>query len=74
MAAPIRVGDHELTVAVSIGGVEGPMADTNPTELLRAADITLRRAKGDGKGRYSMSDRPAGNDFDRTDRHAGAET
>jgi GGDEF domain-containing protein len=39
MAAPIRVGDHELTVTMSIGVVEWPVADTNPRELLQAAGI-----------------------------------
>jgi diguanylate cyclase (GGDEF)-like protein len=66
MAAPIQVGDHELTVAMSIGVVERPVADTNPTDLLQAADTTLYRAKGDGKGRYAMFDRLAGGDFDQT--------
>jgi diguanylate cyclase (GGDEF)-like protein len=33
MAAPIRVGDHELTVTMSIGVVERPVADTHPREL-----------------------------------------
>ena len=66
MAAPIRVGDHELTVSMSIGVVERPVADTNPTELLRAADATLYRAKGNDKGRYAMFDQLAGGDFDST--------
>ncbi len=56
MAAPVRVGDHELTVTTSIGVVERPVADTNPADLLQAADITLYRAKADGKARYAMFD------------------
>ncbi|MGH3889290.1 MAG: putative bifunctional diguanylate cyclase/phosphodiesterase, partial [Pseudonocardiaceae bacterium] len=56
MAEPIRVGDHELTVTTSIGVIERPVADTNPADLMQAADITLYRAKADGKARYAMFD------------------
>ncbi|MBV9161558.1 MAG: EAL domain-containing protein [Pseudonocardiales bacterium] len=57
MAEPIRVGDHELNVTTSIGVVELAVADTNPEDLLQAADITMYRAKRDGKARYVMYDR-----------------
>ncbi|MGH3786556.1 MAG: putative bifunctional diguanylate cyclase/phosphodiesterase [Pseudonocardiaceae bacterium] len=57
MAEPIRVGDHELNVTTSIGVVERPVADTNPEDLLQAADITMYRAKADGKARYAIFDR-----------------
>jgi EAL domain-containing protein (putative c-di-GMP-specific phosphodiesterase class I) len=56
MAEPIRVGIHELTVTASIGVVERPVAETNPEDLLQAADITMYRAKADGKARYAMFD------------------
>jgi diguanylate cyclase (GGDEF)-like protein/PAS domain S-box-containing protein len=56
MAAPIRVGKHELTVTTSIGVVERLVADTNPEDLLQAADITMYRAKANGKARYAMFD------------------
>ncbi|MBV8540396.1 MAG: EAL domain-containing protein [Pseudonocardiales bacterium] len=56
MAEPIRVGDHELNVTTSIGVVERPVVDTNPEDLLQAADITMYRAKADGKARYAMYD------------------
>jgi predicted signal transduction protein with EAL and GGDEF domain len=56
MAEPIRVGKHELTVTTSIGVVERPVADTNPEDLLQAADITMYRAKANGKARYAMFD------------------
>ncbi|MGH3771696.1 MAG: putative bifunctional diguanylate cyclase/phosphodiesterase [Pseudonocardiaceae bacterium] len=57
MAEPIRVGDHELNVTTSIGVVERLVADTNPEELLQAADITMYRAKTEGKARYALYDR-----------------
>jgi diguanylate cyclase (GGDEF)-like protein/PAS domain S-box-containing protein len=56
MAEPVRVRDHELTVTTSIGVVERPIADTSPEDLLQAADITMYRAKSNGKGRYAMFD------------------
>jgi diguanylate cyclase (GGDEF)-like protein len=63
MAAPIRVGDQELTIKMSIGVVERPVADTNPTNLLEAVDATLHWAKRNGKGRYAMFDQLTGGDF-----------
>jgi diguanylate cyclase (GGDEF)-like protein/PAS domain S-box-containing protein len=57
MAEPIRVGDHELNVTTSIGVVERPVVDTNPEDLLQAADITMYRAKAAGKARYAVFDR-----------------
>jgi diguanylate cyclase (GGDEF)-like protein/PAS domain S-box-containing protein len=57
MAQPIQVSKHELTVTASIGVVERPVADTNPEDLLQAADITMYRAKANGKARYAVFDR-----------------
>jgi len=57
MAEPIQLGDHELNVTTSIGVVERRVADTNPEDLLRAADITMYQAKHNGKARYAMYDR-----------------
>ncbi|MGH3752336.1 MAG: putative bifunctional diguanylate cyclase/phosphodiesterase [Pseudonocardiaceae bacterium] len=62
MARPVRIGDHELTVTTSIGVVERPVADTNPADLLRAADITLYQAKAGGKARYAMFDQHRNDD------------
>jgi diguanylate cyclase (GGDEF)-like protein/PAS domain S-box-containing protein len=56
MAVPVWVGGQELTVTTSIGVIERPVADTNPADLLQAADITLYRAKAEGKARYAMFD------------------
>ncbi|MGH3768561.1 MAG: diguanylate cyclase domain-containing protein, partial [Pseudonocardiaceae bacterium] len=56
MAELIRIGKHELAVTTSIGVVERPVADTTPEDLLQAADITMYRAKANGKARYAMFD------------------
>ncbi len=54
LAAPIRVRGYELSVSASIGIVERPVAETDPTDLMRAADITLYWAKADSKGRWAV--------------------
>jgi diguanylate cyclase (GGDEF)-like protein len=56
VGVPALVGGHELTVSASIGVVERPVADTSPSDLMRAADVTLRWAKASGKGRWALFD------------------
>ncbi|WP_091652329.1 putative bifunctional diguanylate cyclase/phosphodiesterase [Micromonospora pallida] len=53
---PARVDGHELTVSASIGIVERPVADTTPSDLMRAADSTLHWAKGAGGARWELFD------------------
>jgi diguanylate cyclase (GGDEF)-like protein len=60
LAMPFQVGDHEVSVSASMGVVERPLAATGPAELLRAADITMYRAKKAGKGRWTMFDQDRG--------------
>jgi diguanylate cyclase (GGDEF)-like protein len=54
LAEPFHVDGHELTLSASIGIVENAIGDTNPTELLRAADMTVHWAKTDGKARLTL--------------------
>jgi diguanylate cyclase (GGDEF)-like protein len=60
LRAPFRVGGHEVRVSASIGVVERPIAATGPAELLRAADLTMYRAKHAGKGRWALFDHDRG--------------
>ncbi|MHA6804974.1 putative bifunctional diguanylate cyclase/phosphodiesterase [Salinifilum ghardaiensis] len=53
---PVRVGQHELTAEASVGVVERPVARTGVEELLRDADITLYRAKVDGRAQWVLFD------------------
>jgi diguanylate cyclase (GGDEF)-like protein len=53
---PFEVDGHRLSVSASIGIVERPATGTDPTDLMRAADITLHWAKSDGKGRWKLFD------------------
>ena len=57
LTAPIQVDGDDLRISASIGVVDLPAATTAPAELMAAADITLYRAKGNGKGRYAVFDR-----------------
>jgi diguanylate cyclase (GGDEF)-like protein/PAS domain S-box-containing protein len=51
---PFHVGRQELWISASIGVVERPVATTNPTDLLREADLTMHRAKANGKARRTL--------------------
>jgi diguanylate cyclase (GGDEF)-like protein len=63
LGAPIAVDGHQLTVTASAGVVERPMAGTDPTELMRAADIALHWAKADSTASWAIFD------ADRSARH-----
>jgi diguanylate cyclase (GGDEF)-like protein len=56
LGEPFRVDDHDLPITASIGIVERAVAGTDPTDLMRAADITLHWAKADGKARWRVFD------------------
>lgn len=56
LAEPYQVVGHPLSVSASIGVVERPMAGTDATELMRAADVTMHWAKVDGKARWAVYD------------------
>ncbi|GAA1816687.1 EAL domain-containing protein [Luedemannella flava] len=63
VAVPVHIDGHELAVTASIGIAESPAAGTDPTGLMRAADITLQWAKSAGKGRWALFD-PARDDLE----------
>jgi diguanylate cyclase (GGDEF)-like protein len=54
LTAPFQVAGHELSISASAGVVERPAAGVTPEELVRAADVALRWAKADGKGRWTL--------------------
>lgn len=53
---PIRLSGHELAVVASVGVVERPVEGTSAAELLRDADMTLYRAKREGRGQWYLYD------------------
>ncbi|MEV6965037.1 EAL domain-containing protein [Hamadaea sp. NPDC051192] len=53
---PFQVGGRELTISASIGVVDSRAVGADPQALMRAADITLYRAKAEGKSRLARYD------------------
>ncbi|SEQ11222.1 PAS domain S-box-containing protein/diguanylate cyclase (GGDEF) domain-containing protein [Lentzea xinjiangensis] len=51
---PVYVDGHGLAVSVSAGVVHKPSPDTEPVDLLRAADTALRRAKVRRRGQWEV--------------------
>jgi diguanylate cyclase (GGDEF)-like protein/PAS domain S-box-containing protein len=54
VAAPVRVGDHELTVGASIGIAYSGTPEDDAEGLLRRADQAMYRAKRLGRGRCEV--------------------
>ncbi|MDR7303254.1 putative bifunctional diguanylate cyclase/phosphodiesterase [Haloactinomyces albus] len=53
---PVRFSSHELTASASVGVVERAVAGTGSEELLSDADLTLYRAKAEGKAQWVLFD------------------
>ena len=53
---PLRIGDRDIQVALSIGIGVGGGPHRTPSELLRAADLALYQAKRSGRGRCVLFD------------------
>jgi diguanylate cyclase (GGDEF)-like protein/PAS domain S-box-containing protein len=56
LAEPVYVDGQGVTVSTSIGVVHRPRGDVDPTELLRASDLALRRAKQHGRRQWELFD------------------
>lgn len=56
LAEPVYIDGHGVTVSTSIGVVHRPRGDVDPTELLRASDLALRRAKEHGRRQWELFD------------------
>lgn len=52
LSEPIYVDGHGVAVQASIGVVHRRSRDSDPSEVLRAADFALRRAKAAGRGQW----------------------
>lgn len=62
LAEPVYIDGQGVTVSTSIGVVHRPRRDVDPTELLRASDLALRRAKEHGRRQWELFD--AGRDVE----------
>lgn len=56
LAEPVRVDGQDVTVTASIGVVHRARPGIDPTELLRASDVALRRAKQQGRRQWALYD------------------
>ncbi|MGW5053622.1 putative bifunctional diguanylate cyclase/phosphodiesterase [Actinokineospora sp. NPDC004072] len=56
LAEPVYVDGHGLAVSASIGVVRSAARDDDPADLLRAADLALRRAKARRCGQWELFD------------------
>ena len=56
LAAPFALSAHEVSISASVGAVLSSSELTTPTDLLRAADVALYRAKAEGKGGTALFD------------------
>ncbi|WP_216215371.1 putative bifunctional diguanylate cyclase/phosphodiesterase [Amycolatopsis aidingensis] len=56
LAEPVQLADRGVAIPASIGVVHRPPPDLPPDELLRAADLTLRRARRKGRGQWELYD------------------
>ncbi|MGH3628946.1 MAG: EAL domain-containing protein [Sciscionella sp.] len=68
---PLFVGDVGMAVSASIGIVVEPAAEFGVEELIHAAEITLHRAKANGKAQWLLYD-PKLHELDQTRFHLGA--
>jgi len=54
VAQPLQLGSRQVEITTSIGVVERSIAEIDPAELLRAADMTLYWAKADGRRQWAL--------------------
>ncbi|MGM1065217.1 putative bifunctional diguanylate cyclase/phosphodiesterase [Saccharothrix sp. Mg75] len=54
LSEPVYLDGHGLAVTVSVGVVRRPPPDSSPTEVLRAAEQALRRAKAGRRGQWEL--------------------
>jgi diguanylate cyclase (GGDEF)-like protein len=55
LAGPIAAGGGEVRLGASIGVVTAPDADSDPAEVVRAADRAMQRARQRGGGCYEVT-------------------
>lgn len=54
LSEPVYINDHGVAATASIGVVHRPPRGMDATDLLRASDMTLRRAKANGRRQWEM--------------------
>nr|QEO74765.1 diguanylate cyclase [uncultured bacterium] len=54
LSEPVYIEEHGVAATASIGVVDRPPRTMEPAELLRASDMTLRRAKNNGRRQWEL--------------------
>jgi diguanylate cyclase (GGDEF)-like protein len=54
VSEPFQIDGQELPITASIGIAEVALAESDPTDVMRAADMTLHWAKADGRARWTV--------------------
>jgi diguanylate cyclase (GGDEF)-like protein/PAS domain S-box-containing protein len=57
LSEPLHLPDGGIAVSASIGVAHSPVGEITASELLRAADVTLRRIQATGKRQWAVYDR-----------------
>jgi PAS domain S-box-containing protein/diguanylate cyclase (GGDEF)-like protein len=60
LSEPFYIGEDGVATTACIAVLERPRPDSDPTELLQATDITLRRLKASGRRQWALVDRELG--------------
>lgn len=56
LGEPVYLDGYGVAVSASVGVVDRPAGGMEPAELLRASDMTLRRAKSSGRRQWGLFD------------------
>ncbi|MEV0677429.1 EAL domain-containing protein [Actinosynnema sp. NPDC050436] len=56
LSVPFESDGHRIACTATIGVVHRPPRDASPHDLLDSADLTLRRAKGNGRRQWELAD------------------
>ncbi|MEU4805288.1 EAL domain-containing protein [Actinosynnema sp. NPDC023587] len=56
LSEPFESHGHRIACTATIGVVHRPPRDASPHDLLDSADLTLRRAKGNGRRQWELAD------------------
>ncbi|WP_182545131.1 putative bifunctional diguanylate cyclase/phosphodiesterase [Halosaccharopolyspora lacisalsi] len=56
LAEPIYVGDGGVATSVGIGVVQRTAAEADPDDMIRGADVALRRAEATGRRQWALFD------------------
>jgi diguanylate cyclase (GGDEF)-like protein/PAS domain S-box-containing protein len=60
LSLPVKIGEHELSISVSIGVALSSLSNDKPGDFLRDADLAMYEAKAGGGGRHRIFEKGEG--------------